>query len=243
VRTITVAGQFRGPPLSGNGGYLSGLLADEIDGPAKVMLRAIIPLDTPLTLMKSDGRVTVSGADGTLIATAEPASADMLPRPPAPPSLAEARAAQERFPFYDNRFHPVCFTCSVSRGEGDALRVFPGQLEGAAPGNVAGVWIPHPSFARADGTIPDAITWAAIDCPGSVAWIVRQGSGGGLLGTMTGDVLRRPRAGETTIVTAWPLTHEGRKFLSGVAMFTAHGELLARGHQIWIGRPPQPAAA
>ena len=242
MRTITIAGQFRGPPSSGNGGYVSGLLAEEIDGPAKVMLRAIIPLDAPLTLAKTDGRLTLTGPDGTLVATAEPASADALPSPPAPPSFADARAAQERFPFYDNRFHPICFTCSVSRGEGDALRIFPGQIEGAAPGHVASVWIPHPSFADADGTIADAITWAAIDCPGSVAWIARQGNGGGLLGTMTGEVLRRPRAGETTIVTAWPLTNEGRKYFSGVALFTPDGELLARGHQIWIGRAPQPAA-
>ena len=36
------------------------------------------------------------------------------------------------------------------------------------------------------------------------------------------------------IVTAWPLERDGRKEFSGVALFSADGELLARGHQVWI---------
>ena len=239
MSTVTITGQFRGPPHSGNGGYVSGLLTREFDGPWRAVLRAIIPLDAPLSLTRANDNVQLSAADGTLIATAERAAPDLLPETPAPPSLEEARAAQERFPFFDNRFHPVCFTCSPGRGEGDGLRIFTGQIEGAPPGHVAGIWVPHASFANADGTIPDEIVWGALDCPGSVAWIVKQGNGGGLLGTMTGEILRRPRAGETTIVMAWPLVNEGRKYFSGVALFSASGELMARGHQIWIGRAPQ----
>jgi hypothetical protein len=62
---------------------------------------------------------------------------------------------------------------------------------------------------------------------------------------MTGEVLRRPKAGEDCIVTAWPLVREGRKETAGVALFSADGELLARAHQVWIvmGPPPQPQAA
>jgi hypothetical protein len=222
--------------MSGNGGYVSGLLTRDFDGPWRTVLRAIIPLDAPLALARANDNVELKSADGTLIASAERATGDVLPEPPATPTLDEARAAQGRFPFFDNRFHPVCFTCSPGREEGDGLRIFTGQIEGAPPGHVAGVWIPHASFANADGTIPDEIVWGALDCPGSVAWIVKQGNGGGLLGTMTGEIIRHPRAGETTIVLAWPLMNEGRKFFSGVALFSASGELMARGHQIWIGR-------
>ncbi len=62
--------------------------------------------------------------------------------------------------------------------------------------------------------------------------------GGGLLGTMTAEVLRRPAAGETTIVLAWPIDQSGRKRFSGTALYSAQGELMARSHQIWIGRGP-----
>ena len=54
---------------------------------------------------------------------------------------------------------------------------------------------------------------------------------------MSGEVLRLPRAGEPTIVTAWPILQSGRKFTAGVALFDATGTLMARGSQIWIGRP------
>jgi hypothetical protein len=63
---------------------------------------------------------------------------------------------------------------------------------------------------------------------------------------MTGEVLRRPEAGEECIVVAWPRTRDGRKETAGVALYSAAGELMARAHQVWIvmgPRPPQPAAA
>jgi hypothetical protein len=59
---------------------------------------------------------------------------------------------------------------------------------------------------------------------------------------MTGEVIRRPKAGEACIVTAWPLAREGRKETAGVALFDAQGELLARGHQVWIMSVPPPQA-
>ena len=47
---VVVARQFCGPPNSGNGGYVAGLMAQSIPGPATAVLRAIIPLDTALNL-------------------------------------------------------------------------------------------------------------------------------------------------------------------------------------------------
>jgi len=125
------------------------------------------------------------------------------------------------------------------------LRVFAGQIEGAPEGHLACTWIPHANFADTEGLTPVEVIWAALDCPGFFAWVVREGRHGALLGTMTGEVLRRPRAGEPCIVTAWPLERSGRKETAGVALFSAEGELLARAHQVWIvmSAPPRPAAA
>jgi hypothetical protein len=72
---------------------------------------------------------------------------------------------------------------------------------------------------------------------------VKEGRHGALLGTMTGEVIRRPKAGETCIVLAWPIVREGRKETAGVALYSAEGELLARGHQVWITMGPPPQAA
>jgi len=43
-------------------------------------------------------------------------------------------------------------------------------------------------------------------------------------------------AGEPRVILAWPLERSGRKLLSGTALYDAEGALLARSHQIWIGR-------
>ena len=122
--------------------------------------------------------------------------------------------------------------------------MFPGQIDGAPAGHVACLWTPDPAFADAEGLATTEVIWAALDCPGFFAWVVKAGRHGALLGTMTGEVLRRPKAGEACIVTAWPLAREGRKETAGVALFSAEGEMLARGHQVWImSAPPQAVAA
>ncbi len=230
---IVVAHQFRGPPQSGNGGYVCGLLGREFNGPATVALRALIPLDAPLDLVRDGERVTLIAADGTLIAEARAAAP--LPQPPACPTREQARTGSLRFQQAERPFHPPCFTCTTLREEGDGLRVFAGPYGGEA-GHIAAAWTPHPAFADSQGLAPAEIVWAALDCPGSFAWLDSLGHTGGLLGTMTAEVLRRPRIGEPHIVTAWPLEQSGRKYVSGVALFTESGKMLARGHQIWIGR-------
>jgi hypothetical protein len=234
---IVVAQQFRGPPNSGNGGYVCGLMARALDGPVTAMLRAPMPLDAPLDLVVEDGVARILGADGTLIGEARAGDPGVLLPPPTAPSLAAANAAGPGFPGLHRPFHPVCFTCGDQLDEGFGLRVFVGQVDGMEPGVVAGPWTVHPNFADADGLAPIEVVWAALDCPGSVAWVVTEG-GGGLLGTMTGEVLRRPAVGETTIVVAWPIDQSGRKRFSGTALYSADGELMARSHQIWIGRGP-----
>ena len=242
---ITIARQFCGPPNSGNGGYVCGVLAKDIDGAATSVLRAPVPLDVSLHLNMDEGAMLMTDDEGVLVGKGEPADRDLLPTPPAPPSLEAARAAGERYIGLTQRVHPTCFSCGPERHEGDGLRVFAGQIEGEPAGHLACVWTPHTAFADAQGLVPTEVIWAALDCPGVFAWIAREGRHGALLGTMTGEVIRRPRAGEPCIVTAWPLARQGRKETAGVALFAADGELLARAHQVWImmGPPPQQQAA
>jgi hypothetical protein len=240
---IVIAQQFCGPPNSGNGGYVCGVLAKDIEGPVTSVLRARVPLDVHLDLRLEDGAMLMTDADGGLVGKGAPADAALLPDPPAPPSLEVARAAGEGYLGLQQRIHPICFTCGPDRHEGDGLRVFPGQIAGAPEGHVACIWTPDEAFADADGLAPTEVIWAALDCPGFFSWVVKEGRHGALLGTMTGEVITRPRAGEPCIVTAWPLVREGRKETAGVALFTSAGELLARAHQVWIMSVPPPQAA
>ncbi|MGH6957607.1 MAG: hypothetical protein ACREEW_13160 [Caulobacteraceae bacterium] len=239
---IEVATQFRGPPKSVNGGYACGLMGRLIEGPSRGVLRAPPPLETPLALVVDDGVVRLESLSGDLIGEATAASAADIPAPPPSPGLAAAAEAARAFPGLERPFHPVCFSCGDQLDHGFGLRVFTGQVAGAPEGVVAGPWTPHAAFAGADGLIPPEVVWAALDCPGSVAWVV-SGAGGGMLGTMTCRIERRPAPGEACLVTAWPIERSGRKLVSGTALFSAEGELLAASRQIWIGRAPLARAA
>ena len=239
---VVVARQFCGPPNSGNGGYVSGLLAQSIPGAATAVLRAIIPLDTTLDLTGDAAAATLSGEGCALIGEAKASAGETLPTPPAPPTFEQAEAAGKRYFAFSRRFHPICFTCGPERAEGDGARVFVGPIEGAPAGHVAGIWSAAPGFCGPDGLARPEIVWAALDCPGSIAWVELKGSGGGLLGTMTAEILRRPAQDEPVIITAWPIEQDGRKQFAGVAMFSQDGELMARAHQVWISMKPREGA-
>jgi hypothetical protein len=71
--SIVIAPRFCGPPDSGNGGYVCGLIAACLDGPAQITLRRPPPLATPMTVER-DGQGAVRVLDGrTLIAGARSA--------------------------------------------------------------------------------------------------------------------------------------------------------------------------
>lgn len=240
---ITIGRQFCGPPNSGNGGYVCGVLAKDFEGPVTTVIRAPVPLDVELHVETRDGAVTLTGAEGALIGQGGPAT-QALPDPPMVPTLEQARAAAAGYIGHTQRVHPICFTCGAEREDGDGLRVFPGQIEGADAGVVACTWTPHAAFGEADGTVASEVVWAALDCPGFFAWVTKEGRHGALLGTMTGEIVSPPRVGETYAVLAWPIVREGRKEIAGVALFDAEGRLMARGHQVWITMAPRfPAAA
>ena len=57
---IQIGRQFRGPPNSGNGGYVCGVLAKGLDGPVTAMLRAPPPLDVDLHLDVRDGATVLT---------------------------------------------------------------------------------------------------------------------------------------------------------------------------------------
>jgi hypothetical protein len=234
VAKIEIGRRFCGPPNSGNGGYVCGVIAKDIPGPATAVLGARVPLDTRLDIRLEDGVMRLTGAEEALIGRGTPADVAILPKPPEAPSMRAARAAGLRFAGHEQRIHPICFTCGPERTEGDGLRVFVGQVEGRPAGHVAGIWTPHMDFGDQQGLVPSEVIWAALDCPGFFAWVAKEGRHGALLGTMTCEIRKRPRAGEESIIMAWPLERDGRKETAGVALFAMNGELLALAHQVWI---------
>ncbi|OXE35269.1 MAG: hypothetical protein CGW95_14945 [Phenylobacterium zucineum] len=163
---VIVTSQFCGPPNSGNGGYCCGLLAADITGPATAVLKARIPLDVSLQLEIGEQAAQLADDQGNIIGVGRAAASSDLPTVPPPPSQVEAIAAEARHVGHTARYHPICFTCGPEREEGEGLRIFPGQIEGAELGHLACPWTPHPNFAGSDGLMPPEVIWGALDCPG-----------------------------------------------------------------------------
>lgn len=224
---LHIARRFCGPPNSGNGGYVSGLIARHMKEPCQVTLHAPPPLDIDLQLHTHENGLQLKLGD-QLLATARPY--DFTLEIPAPPSLHEAEEAQKRFVGVRHDL-PGCFVCGTNRDAGDGLRIFTGEV--CEHGDqVAALWQPAADLADGDGNIASEYLWAALDCPGFFA--VKPVSGMALLGRYSARIEQPVMAGETLIVSAWAISHEGRKHHAGSALYRSSGERVACAEATWI---------
>lgn len=229
-KTVYIDERFRGPPRSGNGGYVTGLVARLAGGHRAVYLRAPAPLDVPLRFESSSDSARLTH-DGKVIAEAVKSDSSALPEVPAPPSLEQARAAGR----HAACSHPTCYCCGDKVAPTEGLHVQTGQVSELPPGFVAGVWKVDAAAIGGDGCLQAEHIWSAIDCPGSYAWLAKDGINGGLTAMMQAEVLESPRVGDECIILAWPLDQlSDRRRTSGVALFDRDGRLLARAIQLWV---------
>ena len=229
---VTIPGQFNGPLHSGNGGYVAGLIAQEVSShePVTSTLRIPPPLDVSLTWERDDSEVRLLTAGGAVVGTASP-GAFTRDAPPSP-TPDEAAAGLSHYPGFAHHPFDHCFTCGTARDEGDGLRLFAGPIDLAKPGLNAAPWTPHEAFGGSDGALDLPVAWAALDCPGG--WAADFNRQPMVLGRMTAQVNRRPRVGEAYIAVGHLEAEKGRKFLTDTALYSEDGELLGRAEQIWI---------
>ena len=227
--TIVIGGRFRGPPKSGNGGYVCGRLSQSIDGAAAVArLRVPPPLDTELEVRDSEGGVALFNGE-LVVAEARPATVSL--EPPEPPSYEGAEAASRRFRGFAAHSFPTCFVCGPDRDVGDGLRIFPGPIEGRDL--VACPWVPDPSLGSATGVVSPEFLWAALDCPGGFAF-PEPADGAVLLGELQVELLGEVSVGERCVLVGWELSHQGRKHHTATALFGESGACRGLGLGTWF---------
>jgi hypothetical protein len=223
--TLRVPARFCGPPTSGNGGYVSGLLAERLGQPLEVTLRSPPPLDREL-------RVEVGAVsrllDGELL-VAQACEKPLDLQPPAAPTLAQAEAWSRGYPGFLSHAFPECFVCGPARAPGDGLRIFPGPSPDGSL--VAAPWVADGSLVDATGGIPLAVAWAALDCAGYFACAHPSTA---VLGRICANVLVPLMAATPYVVIGWSLGHEGRKHHAGTALFDAQGRPCGVAKQTWI---------
>jgi hypothetical protein len=154
--SFVIPARFCGPPMSGNGGWTSGHLAQLVDGAldggaVTVRLRTPPPLDTEMAISRGDDG-TVEVWDGqTVVAqafAAEPLDATGVP---APVTHAQARAAGPAYEGLHSHPFPTCFACGTDRDpcRGRQRCGLPPGLRVSRPRSWSGL----PSTARAAGPV------------------------------------------------------------------------------------------
>jgi hypothetical protein len=246
---LQVARSYAGPPNMGHGGYVAGLVAARLEAEApdaasavQVTLRKPVPLDEPLDVVVAGGHVQLRREDEVIVDGERVTSLAL--DVPAPPSLADAAAAEGGSPSRAAQYnegrgvHPTCFGCGAQREGGDGLRIFAGPVDVGGVAQVAGPWRPDPDMVdERSGEVGSLWVLAALDCPGAFAFITG-GDRAGLLGRI---VFERcgPRIDPDAdhVVTGWRIGTDGRKMFAGTALHTSDGELLAMAKATWFGFP------
>jgi hypothetical protein len=235
--TLIIERGFNGPRLSGNGGYVGGILAERFnrhfgkDGAVEITLRAPIPIETPLQVARADDALLLKDGE-TLLCEARAGAVDHLVPPPPPADWAEVmRRGEQGGSPEDSDFH-WCIVCGRGRRVGDGLRVL--GTHGPGSGQSLSCYLPHANHADAQGRIKPEFVWGTLDCPGAFAVQEPDDWRPALTGRMTAKVIERPKVGERCAVVGWKIGAEGRKLYSGTALYTESGRLCAIGHCTWI---------
>ena len=228
---MIIARRFRGPPESGNGGYVCGSLGSRLSGAAEVTLRVPPPLEQELAVEHLPERRARLCAGELVVAEAAPALVDL--EPPAAVTFDEAVAASRGYPWFETHPYPSCFVCGAQREPGDGLRIFPGAVAGREV--AAAPWIPDASLAGDDGRVRPEIVWASLDCPSWYGMLCfHEWHGMALLGRLAARIDALPRAGEPCVCVGWFRAREGRKIHTASALYGEGGALKAVGRATWV---------
>jgi hypothetical protein len=212
------------------GGYVGGLLAGKLAGPAEVRLRGIVPMGQRLEVERHNSKRVVLSKAGAVLAEARRTELEI--DAPAPVSLSEAEQASSSYPGLRAHLFPDCFTCGPAREPGDGLRIFPGPV--ADRELVAAPWTPDASLADSTGSLLPEFVWAALDCPQLWALIASAPPDSGervVTAEMSVRIESTPQAAGRYVIQSWPMYREDRTIFAGGAVFAESGELLVVARQ------------
>ena len=231
---MIVNSRFNGPPNSGNGGYVGGLMAKEIGGIVQVTLHKPPPLDVEMKLADQGEEWTLTHKNA-IVARAKSSTITIAPK--VIPSMADAVLCETRYPGFKRHAFPHCFVCGPQRSENDGLRLFTG-----VSGSGDYVAAPFRSFDDLyddEGQMKTEFIWSALDCPGAYAITQIQEEKVLVLGRMTVEIKANINKSEKLIVSGWYLGSEKKKNYSGSAIINSDGEVKAIGEATWIEIDPR----
>jgi len=248
-QTVIIKRRFCGPPQSGNGGYVCGLLGDALGGAATVRLFRPPPLEKQLTLTLQEGEAQLLDGDQLV---AKGWRDEVAVTCPSLPEFADSVAAARHFSGFTEHAFPGCFVCGPERASGDGLRIFPGHLPDSPV--VAAPWIPDASLlptvdhggssdcahdpdgnSKAAGQRVDRVfIWAALDCTSAFPMLPVPAGKALVLGQMSVQINQDVTVGEPCILLGWPVQQEGRKHHAASAVVGEKGAVVAVARATWV---------
>lgn len=227
-----IAGRFRGPTSSGNGGYTAGVLAACLPQAVavEVTLRRPPPLERELSAVEAAPGWQLRDGDDLV---AEAVAVDSPGQPVPPVDVATARAAEDAYAGLRHHPFPECFVCGPARASGDGMRLAPGRLP---DGRTACTWTPDESLAGSTGGVEERFVWAALDCPGG--WTGDLDDRPMVLGRIRALVVATPRVEQTYVVVGKLRWTEGRKTGTASSVYDAEGQLCGLASHTWIHIDP-----
>ena len=226
---VKISNRFCGPIDSANGGYTCGILSNAIEGTAEVTLRHPPPIDRVMEIKQTEENNFVLYDQDKSIAEAKSEELELIPSRPPKIEIAELSTLNEED--LTDHYFPDCFVCGPKRKPGDGLRIFPGPVADKA--YIAAVWIPDSSLSDENGYLKNEFVWSALDCPSGWAIVIEK-MRFIILGRLCVQIYKRVEPNKKFIVMGWKLSEEGRKIYAGTALYSAEGQLYAKGKATWI---------
>jgi hypothetical protein len=186
-----------------------------------------------MDVIKTDEGVNLL-CQGDVYARAWPS--DFKADAPTPPSLEEARAMSKNYGGFHGHAFPTCFGCGPDRNEANGMRIFAGPSTDL--NLVAAPWKPDRSLGDKGGRVFPRFIWSALDCPGAWSFLTSTGIPT-LLGEFSVRIDGPVYTGREHIVVGWEISRDGRKHLTGTAIYTDEGELLAVSRATWFDIEPE----
>jgi hypothetical protein len=217
---VLVPARFNGPPQSGQGGYVCGMLAGlapPARGTAVVSLLLPPPLERPMRLEVGPDQAVLML--GELVVAAVTSTTEPIPAVP-PVSPAEADLAMEGYLGWEDHPFPTCYVCGHEREDG--LFLAPGPVAGRAD-TVACTWIP-------EETSPEVL-WGVLDCPGG--WTTDPRDDPMVLTRMTADLVGTAKVGEPHVVVAQQVRRVGRVATNLTSVYGPDGALVGTSSAEW----------
>jgi hypothetical protein len=231
TQTLVVESRFCGVAGLGQGGYLAGLVAGKRSGPYQIDFRNPIPLDVDLALERTDRGARATHADKVVV---EGKVAEPVSRVPEFVPLEAAATAREAAEADSLEIVSSCFSCGTRP---DTLRVHAGPV---GDGRFATPYTP-PAWVAPSGVVEPSFVWAPLDCAAGwcLSWDPPRPRA--VTGMLTMDVLADVLPHHDYVIVAdsdGPWHTRTRRAWS--ALYTTHGELVARSESLWIAlRQPE----